>query len=165
MEPKIVIFKETKLVGRKINMSLANNKTVELWRSFSPRLKEIKNSINSDLYSVEIYPDTTFFEKFDPTMEFEKWAAIEVSDFDKIPDEMGQLIIPDGQYAVFHYQGKPSEAQETFHFIYGTWLPNSEYEMDDRPYFALMGEKYKGETSDSEEEFWIPIKKNGEYNE
>jgi AraC family transcriptional regulator len=31
--------------------------------------------------------------------------------------------------------------------------------MDDRPYFALMGDKYKGEVLDSEEEFWIPIKK------
>jgi AraC family transcriptional regulator len=159
MEPKIETFKETKLVGKKIKMSFANNKTVELWQSFSPRRKEIKNSINSDLYSVEIYPDTKFFKEFNPKIEFEKWAAIEVSDFDSIPDEMEKLIIPKGQYAVFHYRGKPSGAQETFRFIYGTWLPNSEYEMDDRPYFALMGDKYKGEALDSEEEFWIPIKK------
>jgi AraC family transcriptional regulator len=158
MEPKIVTFNETKLIGMKINMSLAINKTVELWQSFSPRRKEIKNAINSDLYSVEIYPDTTFFDNFNPTTEFEKWAAIEVSDFDTIPDEMRKLIIPMGQYAVFHYKGKPSEAQETFRFIYGTWLPDSGYEMDDRPYFALMGEKYKGEALDSEEDFWIPIK-------
>jgi AraC family transcriptional regulator len=30
--------------------------------------------------------------------------------------------------------------------------------MDGRPYFALMGEKYKGEQPDSEEEFWVPVK-------
>lgn len=159
MKPKIETFKETKLAGMKINMSFAKNKTIELWRRFSPRRKEIKNSINSALFSVEIYPDTAFFEKFNPTKEFEKWAAIEVSDFDTIPDEMEKLTIPKGQYAVFHYRGKPSEAEETFRFIYGTWLPDSEYEMDDRPYFALMGGKYKGEALDSEEEFWIPIKK------
>jgi AraC family transcriptional regulator len=31
--------------------------------------------------------------------------------------------------------------------------------MDNRPYFALMGEKYKGENPESEEDFWIPVKK------
>lgn len=159
MEPKIEFFKETKLIGKKIRMSFAKDKTVELWKSFSPRRKDIKNSVNSNLYSVDLYLDTTFFENFNPEKEFEKWAAIEVRDFDTIPEVMEKIIIPKGQYAVFNYRGKPSEARETFRFIYGIWLPNSEYEMDDRPYFALMGEKYKGEADDSEEEFWIPIKK------
>jgi AraC family transcriptional regulator len=150
-------FKETKLVGKKIRTTFAYNKTVELWRSFSPRRKEIKNSINTNLYSVELYPDHTFFENLNPMREYEKWAAVEVSEFDTIPDGMEKLIIPKGQYAVFYYKGKPSEAQETFRYIYGNWLPNSEYKMDERPYFALMGEKYKGESTESEEEFWIPI--------
>ncbi|WLR42035.1 GyrI-like domain-containing protein [Bacillus carboniphilus] len=91
--------------------------------------------------------------------EFIKWAAVEVRDFDTIPDSMEKLIIPTGQYAVFHYRGKPSEAEGTIRFIYESWLPNSEYKLDHRPYFALMGEKYKGEAIDSEEEFWIPIQK------
>lgn len=138
-------------------MSFANNKTSKLWRNFSPRIKEIKNLTGSNRYSVELYPYTTFFENFDPEMEYEKWAAAAVSEFDTIPDGMEKLIVPKGLYAVFHYKGKPSEAQETFRFIFGLWLPHSEYKMDERPYFALMGEKYKGESPDSEEEFWIPI--------
>jgi AraC family transcriptional regulator len=89
--------------------------------------------------------------------EYEKWAAVEVSEFDTIPDGMERLIVPEGLYAVFHCIGKPSEAQEIFRFIYGPWLPDSEFKMDARPYFALMGDKYKGESPDSEEEFWIPI--------
>jgi AraC family transcriptional regulator len=159
MTPRIETFNETRLIGKKLIMSFAHDKTSELWKSFSPRLKEISNTVNSGLFSVEIYPDTSFFEKFNPAEEFAKWAAIEVNDFNVVPDGMEKLIIPEGQYAVFHYKGKPSEAQDTFRFIYGIWLPNSEYKMDDRPYFALMGEKYKGEDSESEEDFWIPIKK------
>jgi len=157
--PRIETFKETNLVGKKMKMSFANNKTVELWKSFSPRIKEIKNLITPNRYSVELYPNTTFFQNFNSETEFEKWAAVEVSDFDIIPDGMEKLIMPEGLYAVFHYTGKPSNAQETFQYIFGTWLPNSEFKMDDRPYFALMGEKYKGESPDSEEEFWIPIKR------
>lgn len=158
MEPKITMINEIRLIGKKIRMSFADNKTVELWQSFSPRRKEIKNVLSTDLFSVDIYNDTGFFRNFDPFKEFEKWAAVEVKDFETIPDKMDRLVIPEGKYAVFHYKGKPGEAQNTFEYIYGVWLPDSEYEMDDRPYFALMGEKYKGEDTDSEEDFWIPIK-------
>ncbi|AEM70133.1 transcription activator effector binding protein [Allomuricauda ruestringensis DSM 13258] len=159
MVPRIETLLPTKLIGKKLSTSFANDKTFELWRSFSPRKKEIKNPINDDLYSVEIYPDTSFFQNFDPAQVFEKWATIAVSDFDQIPDGMETLTIPSGKYAVFPYKGKPSEAMETFRYIYADWLPNSEYEMDSRPYLALMGAKYKGEHPESEEEFWVPIKK------
>ncbi|MFM9945765.1 MAG: GyrI-like domain-containing protein, partial [Bacteroidia bacterium] len=42
--------------------------------------------------------------------------------------------------------------------IYGTWIPNSEYNLDNRPHFEILGEKYKNNHPDSEEEIWIPIK-------
>jgi len=42
--PRIEIFNETKLVGKKMRISFAQNKTVELWRSFSPKKKDIKQS-------------------------------------------------------------------------------------------------------------------------
>ena len=38
--------------------------------------------------------------------------------------------------------------------------PKSKYELDKRPHFALMGEEYKNEDPDSEEELWFPIKIN-----
>jgi AraC family transcriptional regulator len=158
MKPRIEDFKETKLIGKKLKMSFANDKTFELWRSFSPNRKEIQNQVNTNSFSVVIYPRSNFFEQFDISEQFEKWAAVEVEKFDAVPNEMEKLIIPNGKYAVFEYKGKPSEAQPTFIYIYSTWLPNSEYEMDSRPYFALMGEKYTGENPDSQEVFWIPIR-------
>lgn len=158
MKPRIEFLNEKKLIGKKIMMSFSNNRTIELWKSFSPVKREIINSISPYLYSVEIYNDSKFFVNFDSLKEFEKWAAVEVTDFGHIPDEMDKMIIPQGQYAVFQYKGKPSDAQNALQYIFGVWLPNSIYEMDIRPYFALMGESYKGEDSDSEEEFWIPIR-------
>lgn len=140
-------------------MSFAGIKTRELWQSFMAERAGVKNVIGSALYSVEIYNDTNFFMDFNPTKEFEKWATVKVSDFSAIPDGMESLIIPEGDYAVFHYKGKPSEARATYQHIYGNWIPNSDYDLDDRPHFALMGEKYRGEHPDSEEELWIPIKK------
>lgn len=159
MTPRIEDFKETKLIGKKLKMSFLDNKTFELWKSFSPNRKEIQDKMNTNLFSVDIYPRSNFFEEFDVSEEFEKWAAVEVEKFDAVPNDMERLIIPNGKYAVFEYKGKPSEAEPTHRYIYGSWLPNSDYEMDSRPYFALMGEKYRGENPDSEEEFWIPIRR------
>jgi AraC family transcriptional regulator len=159
MKPTIKKLGETKLIGNNIRMSFANNKTTVLWQNFMPRRKEITNSIGTALYSIELYGDPEFFRTFSPMKEFEKWAAIQVSNFDSIPEGMNTLTIPSGDYAVFQYKGRPSEAVATHQFIYTQWIPNSEYQLDDRPHFAVMGENYKGEHPDSEEDFWIPIRK------
>ena len=159
LKPQIQTLPETKLIGKKIRMSFAGNQTRELFQSFMPRRREITSSVDPDLYAVEVYNDTSFFKNFNPTAEFEKWAAVRVGEFNVIPDGMETLTIPRGLYAVFHYKGKPSEAQTTYQYIYGNWIPNSEYDLDDRPHFALMGKKYKGEHAESEEELWIPVRK------
>ena len=157
MQPRIEKLHEKKLVGQRMIMSFTNNKTGLLWQRFMPLRKEITNSLNNYLYSIEIYP-LLYFDKFDPSKEFEKWAAIEVASFEFVHSGMEALTIQEGLYAVFVHRGPASEGPKTYHYIFETWVPNSEYKLDNRPHFALMGEKYKNEDPDSEEEIWIPVK-------
>jgi AraC family transcriptional regulator len=157
MQVRIEILSEKKLIGKRITTSFANNRTAELWRSFMPQRKEIKNNIGSELYSLQIYP-ALFFNNFNPNTTFEKLATVEVTDYETVPHEMETFILPSGLYAVFIYKGAASAAAPTFQYILGTWLPNSEYVLDTRPHFEILGEKYKNEDPDSEEELWIPIK-------
>lgn len=157
MEARIENLTEKKFVGKKSKMSFAGNKTFEIWQAFMPRRNEIKNAIDNELYSIEVYPEG-FFEVFDPAKEFEKWAAIEVEDFENVPDEMETLISPEGIYAVFIYKGKSSEAASFYQNIFGNWLPNSDFILDARPHFAVMGERYKNDSDDSEEEIRIPVR-------
>ena len=156
MTPRIEILLEKKLIGKRLQMSLANNKTHELWRSFMPRRKEIQNGIGTVLYSVQVY-DSLCFNTFDPSNLFEKWATIEVTDFDTVPGEIETFTLASGLYAVFFYKGLNTDTQ-IFQYIFGTWLPNSEYVLDNRPHFEILGEKYKNNDPNSEEEIWIPIK-------
>jgi AraC family transcriptional regulator len=100
MQPRIETLTEKKLVGKRIKMSLSDNKTGELWRIFMPRREEIKNNIGSELYSIEVY-DPLYFNNFNPKTEFDKWATIEVTDFDTVPDEMETITLKGGLYAVF----------------------------------------------------------------
>ncbi|MEW7291670.1 GyrI-like domain-containing protein [Aquimarina sp. 2304DJ70-9] len=159
MQPRIESLQEIKLIGNRLKMSVSKNRAKELWQSFMPKRAEIKNRIDSKFYSIEVYDDVGYFESFNPNREYEKWAAIKVNDFHFVPKGMESIKIPEGLYAVFIYIGKASEAFETYEYIYSEWVPNSDYVIDNRPHFALMGEKYKNEDPNSEEELWIPIQK------
>lgn len=156
MSPRIVTIHEKKLVGKRLIISFADFKITELWRSFSPRRNEITNNISNDLISLAVYkPD--HFSNFKPTNEFERWAGVEVSNFENIPHEMETFVLPGGTYAIFDYKGLNTN-KSIFQYIYGTWLPGSGYALDNRPHFEVLGEKYKNNDPASEEEIWIPIK-------
>ncbi|HEU4789135.1 MAG TPA: GyrI-like domain-containing protein [Flavobacterium sp.] len=154
MTPRIEILSEKKLIGKRLQMSLANNKTHELWQTFMPRRAEIQNPISADLFAVQVY-EPTYFEAFAPNAVFEKWATLEVSDFDNIPAEMESFTLSDGLYAVFELKGHDIVI---FDYIFRTWIPNSKYNLDNRPHFEILGAKYKKDDPNSEEEIWIPIK-------
>lgn len=158
MKPVIKTIAEKKLVGHAVEMSFLENKTFQLWSGFMPKRKEINNAVDGNLYSLEVYPEN-HFDNFDPNDTFQKWAAVEVSDYKDVSAEMKALLIPTGLYAVFIHLGPAAEAHKTYSYIFADWLPNSEYTVDDRPHFAVMNEKYKKDDPTSEEEIWIPIKK------
>jgi AraC family transcriptional regulator len=155
IQPRIEILKEKKLIGKCLRMSLVNNKTFDLWRSFMPGRMKIQNRLSNDLISMRVYNESLQLE--DINQEFEKWAAIEVADFDKVPDEMERFVLSGGVYAVFNYKGLNSD-NSIFIYIFKEWLPNSNYVLDERPHFEILGEKYKNNDPESEEEIWIPVK-------
>lgn len=157
MEAHIKILTEKKLIGKHISMSFMENKTFQLWSNFMPRRKEIKNTLDNTLYSLEVF-SKNHFDNFDPNENFEKWAAVEVKNFTSVPEEMETLVIPTGIYAVFLHKGSQTEAHITYHGIFTEWLPKSDYTVDDRPHFAVMDERYKKDDPESEEEIWIPIR-------
>ena len=156
MKPRIETISPKKLIGKRLTMSLANNKTSELWQSFMPKKNDIANKLNNEVISMQVY-SATHFSDFKPTNEFEKWATVEVANFENLLSEMEVFTLSGGLYAVFDYIGSSSDSS-IFQYIYGSWLPNSEYDLDDRPHFEVLGEKYKNNDPTSEEEIWIPIK-------
>jgi AraC family transcriptional regulator len=99
----------------------------------------------------------THFQDFKPANEFERWAAVEVTDFDNVPNGMETFVLPGGLYAVFDYKGSTAD-HSVFQYIFGIWLPGSDYILDDRPHFEVLGDKYKNNDPASEEEIWIPIR-------
>ena len=156
IEPRIVLLPEKRLAGISMKMSLAENQTGLLWKTFMTRRHELKTENNSERYSLQVYPKD-YHSSFNPVTVFEKWAAVEIRSSDPVPEAMEIFELPAGLYAVFDYKGLNTDTR-IFQYIFTAWLPGSGYELDDRPHFEILGEKYRNGDPESEEEIWIPVK-------
>lgn len=159
MSPDIIEIEKKQLIGARIRCSLKQEKTGSLWQHFMPKRNQIKNRINKDYISGVKFYEPLDLSTFDEETEFEKWAAVEVSHPEDIPEGLEALEIEGGKYAVFIHKGLSKDFQKTKEEILRVWLPDSGYTLDDRVHFDVMGEKYYGPSdANSEEEIWIPIK-------
>lgn len=159
MEAKIITLTEKNLVGMRVETSISNFASPELWQTFMPRRKEIEGLIDGAYYSMQVYPKGFQMKDFTPATLFEYWAAIEVENELPLPSGMESFVLPGGTYAVFIHRGPMSTFRQTLGYIHNQWLPNSEFELDDRPHFELLGDSYLGPNNpDSEEEVWVPIR-------
>ena len=155
MQPKIEITPERMLIGMSLETALIDNKTMQLFKAFMPRKKEIQNTINKDVFDIRVYP-TDYYQNFNPANNFTKWAAVEVSTFANIPNGMKAITVVTGKYAVFTIKSANSNSG-TFQYIFTEWLPNSGYRLANRLHFDILGEKVQQRLPDAEEEIWIPI--------
>lgn len=154
-QPDIKLIDSKLMLGKMVRMSMANNRTRELWSSFMPERGKIVNNVDEKLYSLSVF-DQGF--SGDPQLEFQKWALVEVNSAQEPPQGMQYLRVPEGLYAVFIHYGKQAEYLRTFLYIFNQWLPDSGYVTDNRPHFEVMDHRYKPMEDDSEEEIWIPVK-------
>lgn len=149
------MISDKQFVGVSKRMSIVNDTTRELFRTFMPRRKEIKHLKNSNVLDLRVYDDT-YFLKFNPSAEFTKYALVECTEITELPKGMEVYDFIGGNYAVFKHKGMMSD-RSIYDYIFRDWLLNSQYNLDNRPHFEVLGPKAKLNDPDSEEEIWVPI--------
>jgi len=150
---RIEIIDSKKLIGFSVNTSFQDDKTPIVWRKLMMRRKEILTRISNRLFSLQIYP-----ENFTPNQNFTKYALAEVSDFVNIPEEFETFELESGKYLVFTYVGKAENGPELFRYLFQNFIPENNFEIDNRPHFEIFGDAYNPNNDSAEEEIWIPIK-------
>ncbi len=150
---RIAIIEPKKLIGFSITTSFQDDKTQIVWKKFMMRRNEIVNRISNQLFSLQIYPDN-----FTPNQTFRKYALAEVSDFDNNPNDFETFELEIGKYLVFNYKGKAENGPELFRYIFQNFIPENQFEIDNRPHFEIFGEDYNPNDDSAEEEIWIPIR-------
>ena len=93
--PNIIHLEEKKLIGLSRAVSLNDNETGMLWKSFMQRRSAITNANGPELYSISVYPHL-YFESFDPGVQFTKWATVAVTSYDDLPTHMDTYILQSG---------------------------------------------------------------------
>jgi AraC family transcriptional regulator len=156
--PRFTTVKEKLLAGKKLSMSLSDDKTGLLWQSFMRNRKAIGNRINNDLICMQIYSEKDLLKDFTPQSFFDKWACTEVIDNKNLSPDMEPYTLKGGLYAVFLHTGRAADFEKTFNYIFYNWLPQSDFILDSREHFQILGDKYKNDDPSSEEEVYIPVR-------
>ena len=77
----------------------------------------------------------------------------------EVDGEIGKMTIPAGEYAVSRFSLGPADYGEAWQWVFGTWLPESGYQPDDRPCFEQYPEGDKpDEDGKTAVEIVVPVK-------
>lgn len=154
-KPTIEVIPAISLVGYAFPMNVLHNQTTALWEQFMPQRHQIEDRIGTEVFSVQRYPEK-YFQKFNPVLFFEKWAAVAVPEGSAVPEGFQSMTIESGLYAIFEHEGAVGTL-ETIQYIYEKWLPRSGYKLAERPHFERLPEDYKDQGDQAYETIYIPI--------
>jgi AraC family transcriptional regulator len=130
-----------------------------LWGSFPPRAAGIANRIGEDMFGI-IY-GLSEDQRTHPD-ELQYIAAVQVSEPGDIAKDMIAWTVPAASYAVFVHRGRIERLPDTVYDIYRRWLPASPYRHSEIADIERYGERFCGESDDSEMEYWISIEPRSE---
>lgn len=156
IHPEICSIGNKTLIGISDEMSRSQDTTAQLFGTFMPRREEIQHWAHQKVYDLREYP-INYFENYEPSNTFTKWAAMEVIEVENIPEGMEVYRLQGGTYAVFQHKGTLGDPA-IFDYIFTDWLPFSGYALDNRPHFDIIGPQSSLDNPVSEEEIWIPIR-------
>ena len=132
MAPEIVTRSEIKVVGVARHYQEEDLDIETLWSAFRPNVSQIVNRVGADAFG--IYEE---YQESDTNVGFSYICSVEVADFDHVPEGMIARTIPEHLYAVFQHKGAISFLPETLKYIWGSWLPKSNYDYVEKPDFEL----------------------------
>lgn len=155
IEPRIEILSPRMLVGMRMDMSMVRDRTSDLWRSFGPRIRTVTGRVTDGTVALRRYRAAT--DVFDPEAVFERWAGVEVSGHEAVPEGLETCRIAGGLYAVVNHRG-PASDLSTFRSFFQEWLPASAFDLDQRPHFELLPASYEPWSPDATEECFIPVR-------
>ncbi len=152
MEPEVVVRPETKVIGVSRQYREDDLDIETLWSAFRPSVPQIRNRVGTDAFGIyEAYQEDK------SGFGFSYVCSVEVTDFDDIPPDMIARTLPAHLYAVFRHRGPISYLPETLKYIWGSWLPKSDYEYRETPDFELYSPGSRPDDPEKALSLYIPI--------
>ncbi|PPA91232.1 GyrI-like domain-containing protein [Brevibacillus laterosporus] len=164
LQPSFERIKTERLViGVKEINNLHENQFKQIWERYFQREREIANKqmiCNPEVrYGICTAEVPLSLHHLTELTTFYGIAAIEVKEIVEVPEGMVAHTIQPGEYAVFRHQGPGSELRSTYDYIWGTWFPSVDFELDARDNFEVYGAEFTHiEDEDSIILLYIPVR-------
>ena len=155
MEPIITTIAKVTVVGMEYHGQNKNKEITAMWGVFNQKCMAIPHLTGKRAAYGVCFSDADY----GTTGMFRYVAGLPVTVVDALPEGMTSCTVPAGRYAVFTHCGTLATLDRTFDYIYGTWLPSSEYRLDaTRPDFEFYDERFTtGDDPASKFDIYIPI--------
>ncbi|MGE7915796.1 AraC family transcriptional regulator [Lysinibacillus xylanilyticus] len=157
-KPEIVHLQKKLIIGSVYNTTLQDDKYFvdipEFYFDFGENqyYKRISNKVAPNM----AYGITTNFQE---DGHFSFIIGEEVQKYDiSLKGNFVNFEIPEGKYAEFKIDGNSEHVQNTRRYIYGVWLPNSNYERNSGPDFEITDVVNSTFPHDMKMKIYIPIK-------
>lgn len=134
LSPEIVLMEETTVAGIRGTTSVSDNQIPGLWTQFR-ELYTDRIIPGSAGYSICETKQTVYTQ--DGDVSFTLMVGCSVKSFRHLPGALVKKTLSAGKYAVFTHRGTFYSLFKTYQYIYGTWLPISKEELDDREDFEV----------------------------
>ncbi len=152
MEPEIITRPAVKLVGISQQYDNADLSLPKLWSGFRPYRDLITNRASEQSFG--IYES---YQEDGDEVQFNYVCCAQVNDFEHVPEGMITRELPEQLYAKFIHRGSIANLDKTLKYIWGSWLPKSNYEYVEKPDFELYPPGYNVMDPNSEMALLIPI--------
>ena len=158
-EPRFEARPAFDVVGMYIEDTMDSQEIMKLWTDYYKNKHSISGKIGVGEYGI-----TTMSEDYNPETQvgYRYMVATTVKSTKKIPEGMIAHTVPAANYAIFEHHGLVSGIEKTYNYIFGEWLPQSGYEVEQKDVFEYYGKKYKHNSDDSIAEIWVPVTKKAE---
>jgi AraC family transcriptional regulator len=155
MEPKIVTLGALCLAGQPYYGNPEGGAFGKAWSRFDTLHHKVPGRVDPKVYyGLEVYGPEFMSEH-----NWTYMPAVEVNDLTDLSGLLFGKILPACTYVVFTASHGLASIHEAFMYAYGTWIPNSGYEVAYPFDFELYDDdRFHGDGPDEEIDVYIPIK-------
>lgn len=151
--PELLVLDETKIAGLRGTTSLSDNRLPALWKQF----REIPADYFAagTRYGICETQQTVYSNEGD--VSFSALVGGPVAEFHHLPQTLATKTLG-GKYAVFTHRGTFANLFQSYRYLFETWLPSAEEELDDREDFELYEREVQAfDDPDKEVKIFIPV--------
>lgn len=154
--PQILSFAPKELVGMTFNNITIQTGYTSAYQQFHHFL--LKPLYRKPYYGVFIQENHCSRESFTLANPTKLFIGFEKTLAEKISMQKTFLTLKGGTYAKFIHRGPTMYLPLTYHYIWGTWLVNTDFSFDQRADFEYYSDRFTGENQpDSEIHIYFPI--------